>query len=664
MPRFDAFCGPSNLAGSSNVSSEFTMNWMPERPAVPVEGQGTDLHDKNIRCHLFRSPGLSTFFVMPHAPCRGVFGGSFRLFAVGGDHFYEIFYDGTWNDRSNPGFSGSSGVGPAGGTIGNDGLPAQCIFNGAQALVISAGNAYCDSGNGPVQVQFSIPLSGLVIDSADTTGFTLTIPGEASPFDATDVGRTIQIVGGAGFTIGTNVITSVNTTGEAIGTTSWGTPGSTLGYGYELLGKTFTDLHLVSPVLIASDSHPFGADDVGTKLTITSGTGFVTGTYTITGLAMSVDGSTPTGLAILNTTAGAAGSTGGAGSIAAMYVTAFQGAYLDGYYFVIPSPVTRSVYYSHLHDGTMWEPSDVFQKENYPDNVAALFSDHQELYTFGQLQSTQVWRDTGNFPNPFAPDPGAAIQVGCMAPWSVVRLGNGVAWIGWDSVKGARRAYHAVGYNPVPVSTPAVEDEWSGYAQVMDAVAFNYSDLGHEYWVITFPTSNTTWVYDAATQWWHKRGWWNASLSRWERIRPWVHTVVALYGENGAEHHFVGDWSTGNIYKMGWQYKTDDGTPIYRRRRAPHMTLENMRRFFARFEIDCDVLGLQRIFWNRLGCGRDRIWQLDSVQLTETAGVTLTLGFSDDRGQSWQTLFSQSLDPSVDVALANAYLNYVDANWH
>jgi hypothetical protein len=254
------------------------------------------------------------------------------------------------------------------------------------------------------------------------------------------------------------------------------------------------------------------------------------------------------------------------------------------------------------------------------------------------------------------------MQVGCMAPWTVCRLTNGVAWIGWDTSRGARRAYHAVGYNPVVISTPAIEDEWSGYGQVMDAVAFSYTDLGHEYWVISFPTPDITWVYDATTQWWHRRGWWNGT--GWDRIRPWVHCMVALTGDNGQEFHFVGDWQTGNIYKMGWQYKTDDGSQIHRRRQAPHMTNENMRRFFARFEIDCDVLGTQRIFWNRLGCGRDRIWRLDTFQPGETAGVTLTLGFSEDRGQSWQTMFSQTLDPSVDVALVNAYLNYVDATWH
>ena len=42
----------------------------------------------------------------------------------------------------------------------------------------------------------------------------------------------------------------------------------------------------------------------------------------------------------------------------------------------------------------------------------------------------------------------------------------------------------------------------------------------------------------------------------------------------------------------------------------------------------------------------------------------MQLSFSDDRTRSFQYMFQQSLDPSVDVMLANAYLNDVDASWH
>ena len=73
MPRLDAFCGPFNTPFSPNIQSEYTMNWLPEVNAVSVEGQGTDVHNKNVRCSLIRLPGLSEFVTLPNYPVRGLF---------------------------------------------------------------------------------------------------------------------------------------------------------------------------------------------------------------------------------------------------------------------------------------------------------------------------------------------------------------------------------------------------------------------------------------------------------------------------------------------------------------------------------------------------------------------------------------------------------------
>lgn len=768
MPRFDAFCGVSNTSISPNITSEFTINWVPEANAVSVEGMGTDVHNKNVRCALVRRPGLKTFVTLPQVPVRGVFAAEYRLFAVGGSHFYEIKNDGTIIDRSTPGFGAgqpppyaASGVGPAGGTIGVDNSPVQFFMNGNQILLISAGLAYCDNGNGPVVCTQSIVLNDLVVDpqpaggttltdlqlggnsmiilspsytfgvndvgqtvnitsgtgftpgtytitallygnagqptgdallnasagTAGSTGGHCTVGNAGTPgyvlttatggsFDASDIGLTVQITGGAGFNVGlSQPIVSVTGNGGAVGASAWGTPGSSLGTGIEQLGSyTFTDLKLGATAnILSSASHPFVPQDVGQVVNITSGTGFTPGNYTIASLQIAQAGGT-TGNAILATPAGTAGSTGGHGTMGSNQITAFSGAFLDGYFFASPgtaptpgNPFARgkTVAFSALDingGGTSWNPLDNFIKHAYPDNVTMLFADHEELYTFGDLESTQVWRDTGNADNPFQADPGAVMHVGCQAPFSVVRLGNGVAWIGQDVRRGSRKAFHAVGYNPVVVSTPAVEAQWAKMPIVNDAVAYTYSNQGHELWVINFPTGDQTWVYDATTQWWHQWGTWNAGVSNWDQFRVWVHCVVALDGTT--DKHYGGDNSNGNIYVMSTAYKTDDGSPLVRRRRAPHLTNENMRRFYARFEIDCDRLGLNRVFWNRLGAGRDRIWQIDTYQTSETGGVTLTLEWSDDATQSFQTVFSQILDPSVDVQLSNAYLNWVDATWH
>lgn len=662
MPRFDAFCGGFNQSFSPNITSDLTMNWIPEKNAVPVNGLGDGVTDKNISCSLIRTPGLKTFVTLPKSPVRGVFPGDTRLFAAAGNSFYEIFSNGTYTDRS--ALAGAT-------TIGNDGNPVLCAFNGTQVVLVSAGQAYCDSGNGPVACQYSDPLSDLLVDPTDPSGRSLTTA-TGNYFDASDVGRTVQITTGAGFNLGlTQVIQSVNAFGEAIGAAAWGVPGSGQGGGLEFLGGiAYTDLQLIgTPTELHSPSHVFGPSEIGRTLTVTSGTNWTPGTYTIVGLFYDTSGN-PTGDAVLDRNAGTVVASAGVGSLSDSMVTATSLAFLDGYFFVTPSPRTKTIQFSGFNmqveppasDGRIWNPLDFFTKANFPDNVAALFSDHEELYTFGDLQSTQVWRDTGNADSPFSPDQGATMHYGCQAPFSVVRLGNGVAWLAQDTNRGTRRAFQATGYNPVAVSTPAVEAKWAEYTDISDAVAFSYTGQGHEFWIINFRSANATWVYDATTGWWHQRGWWNTGTSGWDKSRVWVQCVVALGG--GPDTYYGGDWQTGQVYIVSRAFKTDDGAQIVRRRMAPHLTKENMRRFYARFEVDCDVLGLQRIFWNRLGNGRDRIWRLDSSQASETGGVTVTLGWSDDRTQSFQTVFTQTLDPSVDVSIANAYLNWVDAGWH
>jgi hypothetical protein len=725
------------------------MNWIPEKNAVPVNGMGTDVTDKNIRCSLVRTPGIATFAVLPTAPVRGLWPGENRLLAVGGDHLYEVYPDSHTVDRSTPGFSGASGDGPAGGTIGNDGKPVQIFANGNQILVISAGLAYCDNGNGPVVCSQSLTLNDLVVDPAPpggtaftdlqlggnstivlsptytfvdgdvgkiltissgtgftagnytvvallygnagqptgdalldrgagtasstgghgtlqtagsgTAGYVLTTATGGS-FDASDIGRTVQITGGVGFNLVTQPITAITSNGGAVGASLWGTPGSSLGTGIEQLGKyTFTDLQLGGiAIILYTASHTFVQQDVGQTVTITGGTGFTPGNYTITQLQVG-NGGQVTGNALLNTAAGTPNSTGGHGTMGSNQITASYGAFLDGYFFVSPSPPTKTVFFSAINNGTSWDPLDFFVKANYPDNVAALFADHEELYVMGDLESTQVMRDTGAADNPFSPDPGAVMHYGCQAPFSVVRLGNGVAWIGQDTRRGSRKAFHAVGYNPIVVSTPAVEAEWAKYSTVADAVSFTMISPGHEFWIITFPTANATWCYDSTTGWWHQRGFWNTSGGNWDRIRYWVHAVAEL---NTTEYHFGGDWQNGKVYVIGTNYLTDDGNAIWRRRRAPHLTLENMRRFYARFEIDCDITGGKRMYWMRLGTGRDRIWQLDTEQETETAGVNFFLAYSDDRTKTWTYMFNQFTDPGIDVMLANAYINDTNATWH
>lgn len=265
-------------------------------------------------------------------------------------------------------------------------------------------------------------------------------------------------------------------------------------------------------------------------------------------------------------------------------VPASQGAFLDGFYIVC-FPSSNQFYLSSLFDGTHWDITQFATKQGYPDNIAAMLADHEELWLFGDEGTIEVWQDTGATPLPFQRDPGAFIHYSCQAPWSPARFDNGVSWIGGDQERGGPICWYAQGFQPNRISNHAVEQVWASYPTISDAVTYSYIDAGHPSLVINFPSGNATWCYDGATQMWHERAWWNGTAN--VRQRQMFHSSVPL----GAlpSKHYVGDWENGNIYVMSRSTYTDNGTQIVRQRIAPHLSNEEKHIFFGKFQVEMEV---------------------------------------------------------------------------
>ncbi len=338
--------------------------------------------------------------------------------------------------------------------------------------------------------------------------------------------------------------------------------------------------------------------------------------------------------------------TGVAFTVAVPLLTAAAGAFLDGY-FVISRPSSKQLNISAINDGTKWNQLDFAIKEGYPDNIAALLADHEELWIFG-TQTTEVWRNTGAATFPLERDPGAFIHMGCVAPFSPTRLisqsgGAGVAWLGGDP-RGWTIAYLAVGYQPTRISTHAVEAVWATYTTTADAVSYTYEDQGHQFWVINFPTGNATWVYDGTSGFWHERGWWNGATI--DRQRQAFHAF-------GFGKHLVGDWSSGNIYQMSMSVYTDNGAAIHRFRAAQEPITDLDWIFHSRFRLDAENSGA-------LNPSLD--WSIDgghtfNTPRTTTSQVAGALAVWDFRrlGRSRARVWRITITAAVKVALINAF---------
>jgi hypothetical protein len=221
--------------------------------------------------------------------------------------------------------------------------------------------------------------------------------------------------------------------------------------------------------------------------------------------------------------------------------------YLDGY-FVFNEPNSQRVWVTALLDGYDINALDFASAEGSPDGLVAVSVDHREAWLFGS-DSVEVWYDAGLADFPLTRIQGAFNELGCAAAFSVAKLDNTLFWLGTDA-RGQGIVYKANGYNGQRVSTHAVEWQIQQYGNISDAIAYTYQQDGHSFYVLTFPSANATWVYDAATQAWHERaGWDNGSFTR-HRSNCQCNFVGNI---------IVGDYQNGNIYTLDLDTYADNG---------------------------------------------------------------------------------------------------------
>ena len=231
------------------------------------------------------------------------------------------------------------------------------------------------------------------------------------------------------------------------------------------------------------------------------------------------------------------------------YPGAVTVGYIDGY-FVFNEPNSQRLWVTSLLDGTSVDPLEFASAEGNPDNVTSVFVDHREVWVFG-TNSTEVWYDAGLLDFPLTRIQGAFNELGCAAPYSVAKMDNQIYWLGRDA-RGHGMVYRAAGYIGQRVSTHAIEWQMQSYTDLSDAVGYTYQQDGHSFYVLNFPSANTTWVFDVATGAWHER----ASLVDGEFSRHRANCQMFFNGEN-----VVGDHENGKLYKFDLDVFADDGQP-------------------------------------------------------------------------------------------------------
>jgi len=339
--------------------------------------------------------------------------------------------------------------------------------------------------------------------------------------------------------------------------------------------------------------------------------------------------------------------------------TALQGAVakvgFDDAYFVALLQNSQKFQISSLLDGATWDPADIAQVEQFPDNVLAMIVDHREIPFFGPKQSI-VYYDSGNPDFPFDTVPGAFVEQGIHAVDSLSKLDNTLFWIGADE-RGGAMGYRAQGYTPSRISNHAIEFAWQRYSKSDDAVGFSYQENGHTFWVLYFPNASKTWVYDVSTQMWHQRQRADGKAYR-------AQCFAKAFGKN-----LVGDWGSGNIYEMSTKYLDEDGTPMKRLRRGPHISDEQNYRAHTSLQVDCETgLGPQPPLLDGDGRARapkmymryssdgGKTWSNEKVTDVGQAGQSKARAIWRRLGRARDRVYEIYFDDPIDWSITTAYL--------
>ena len=143
------------------------------------------------------------------------------------------------------------------------------------------------------------------------------------------------------------------------------------------------------------------------------------------------------------------------------------------------------------------------------------------------------------------------------------------------------------GYAVTPVSTEAIEDildQAAAAGNISNAFAFSYGRNGHLFYVLQLPSLNRTMVYDTVSTLWHERTSQIAPL--YDTSGRWLANCYTFF--NG--QHYIGDYQSGNIYRLSNTAYTDNGQPIIRERTTSILSNpDGLRMFISRFQIDADV---------------------------------------------------------------------------
>lgn len=322
-------------------------------------------------------------------------------------------------------------------------------------------------------------------------------------------------------------------------------------------------------------------------------------------------------------------------------------AFIDGWW-IFNQPGTQTFYTNATQYSITFNGTNFALKDGYSDNLVSLMENKEELWLVGD-KTTEIWYDAGGQFFPFQRLVGTLIQSGCKAKHSLSRFNSdgqdGLIWFG-RSERGENVIIKTVGFTTEVVSDAAFGDEVATYPITNDAIGYTYQEDGHQFYMLTFPTADVTWCYDAQSGVLHKRLSYDPYAQQFHR-----HRSMSFMNFQGMR--MVGDYQNGAIYWLTRTSYTDAGWPLLAWRRSPHIWDKSTRQRVFMTSLQLDFLPgvgnasgigsdpkvtlaisrdggqtfaqpntrslgkigqtLWRVIWRRLGFGRDNVVDMQII---------------------------------------------------
>ena len=264
---------------------------------------------------------------------------------------------------------------------------------------------------------------------------------------------------------------------------------------------------------------------------------------------------------------------------------------------------------SNVGDGSSASGLNIIGEETLPDDLVRDYVFENIIYRCG-VRSIVAWWNNPALTPPIERLEGRIFNVGLAAIHSIASTDQAFYWLGDDFV-----IYRASGGVEERISTDAISNAISKYSRVDDAIANTFTFEGQNFYQITFPSGNQTFIISESLG---VNGWFELSSgvnSPLVNSKYQGQSIINAYGKN-----LVADASNGNVYELDFNTYMNNG--------------EALQRIRVTQSVNGDLLG-----------SKGKRIQMSCFKLIMETGVGVIDGqgdnprimieYSDDGGRSW-----------------------------